>query len=521
MPKIDILLIHPGGRLNIFQALASELAAVEPPIWAGLIAAYLRRQSIRAAILDANAEDLCPEEAAARVAELSPRLCVVLAYGHNPSASTQVMPSAGAICRAVKNRTPRQWVLLAGGHVAALPERTLREEACDFVCSGEGPVTIAALCAELARPKPDLSAVPGLVFRRAPGAEFVATPPAPLVTRLDEEMPGIAWDLLPMDRYRAHNWHCFEDLERRPYAALYTSLGCPFRCRFCCIHAPFKSGEAAAGFRAGVNSYRLWSPDAVMASIDTLVRDYGVRNIKFADELFVLDPDHVNGICDRIIARGYDLNIWAYARVDTLRGATLEKLRRAGVRWLALGIESASDRVRQDSEKGFAARRIREAVSRIRDAGICIGANYIFGLPEDDRESMQATLDLAMELNTEWANFNCAMAYPGSELYRQALEQGWALPKDWSGYSQYSVDSLPLRTRHLTSAEVLRFRDEAFQAYFSNPRYQELIRRKFGEPALRHVRDMLKHKLERNNAPPAQPASTGEHAWVSSCPSAR
>jgi radical SAM superfamily enzyme YgiQ (UPF0313 family) len=521
MPKTDVLLINPGGRLSIFQALAADLAAIEPPVWAGLIAAYLRQKGIHVRILDANAEDLCPEEVAQRVAGLSPLLCAVVVYGHNPSASTQQMPSAGAICRAVKRRTPAQAILLIGGHVASLPERTLREEACDFVCGGEGPVTIGELVQELSRPRPHLESVRGLLYRKLPDGKIVANPAAPLVTRLDEEMPGIAWDLLPMDRYRAHNWHCFEDDNRRPYAALYTSLGCPFRCRFCCIHAPFKSGESVSGFKNGVNSYRLWSPQAVIAEIDTLVRQYGVRHIKFADELFVLNSNHVNGICDLIIGRGYDLNIWAYARVDTLQDSMLQKLKAAGVRWLALGIESASDRVRGDSAKGFAAEKVFEAVARIRAAGIHIGANYIFGLPEDNHESMRATLDLAIGLNTEWANFNCAMAYPGSPLYQDALQSGWPLPGDWSGYSQYSVDSLPLRTRHLAAAEVLRFRDEAFRTYFSNPRYQELIRRKFGEPALRHVRDMLKHKLERNNAPPAQPASTGEHSWASSCPSAR
>ena len=62
-----------------------------------------------------------------------------------------------------------------------------------------------------------------------------------------------------MDRYRAHNWHCFGGIDRQPYAALYTTLGCPYRCTFCCIQAPFKAGEQAAGFQPGANSYRYWS----------------------------------------------------------------------------------------------------------------------------------------------------------------------------------------------------------------------------------------------------------------------
>lgn len=491
----ELLLINPGGRLSIYQALASEFTAIEPPIWAGLIATYLRNRGHSVEILDANAEDLSPEDVANRVAQSAPMLAAVVAYGHNPSASTQVMPASGAICRAIKERNPHQATLLVGGHVAALPERTIHEEACDFVSTGEGPVTLHELISQIKGAKPDFSDVRGLLFRR--NGSIVATPPAPIVRNLDEEMPGIAWDLLPMGKYRAHNWHCFDGMKRQPYAALYTSLGCPCRCSFCCIQAPFKSGEVASGYPAGANSYRMWSPQSVIAEIDILVTRYGVRNIKFADELFVLNPAHVEGICDLIIDRGYDLNIWAYARVDTLKDAVLPKLRRAGITWLALGIESASERVRDDSAKGFAGSKIKESVDRIRAHGINLGANYIFGLPEDDHDSMQATLDLAMELNTEWANFNCAMAYPGSQLYQQAHSDGWQLPEDWGGYSQYSYSSLPLRTRYLTVSEVLKFRDHAFYAYFTNPRYLKMIRTKFGAAAVDHIRGMTQHRLKR------------------------
>ncbi|PWB68338.1 MAG: B12-binding domain-containing radical SAM protein, partial [Deltaproteobacteria bacterium] len=143
---------------------------------------------------------------------------------------------------------------------------------------------------------------------------------------------------------------------------------------------------------------------------------------------------------------------------------------------------------------------IPRAVERIRSRGIHVGANYIFGLPEDDRESMEATLALALELNTEWANFNCAMAYPGSSLYETAVENRWPLPGGWSGYSQYASNTVPLPTRHLSGADVLRFRDRAFQVYFTNPAYQEMILRKFGEDTVSHVRGMVRQKIEREMA---------------------
>jgi anaerobic magnesium-protoporphyrin IX monomethyl ester cyclase len=136
-------------------------------------------------------------------------------------------------------------------------------------------------------------------------------------------------------------------------------------------------------------------------------------------------------------------------------------------------------------------------VRKVQRAGINIIGNYIFSLPEDTVDTMQETLDLALGLNCEFANFYSAMAYPGSPLYHQALAEGWQLPEKWSGYSQHAVDSLPLPTRHLTAAEVLRFRDDAFHRYFTHQPYLDMVRNKFGEATVVHIRDMTAHRLER------------------------
>ncbi|MBS0168855.1 MAG: cobalamin-dependent protein [Nitrospira sp.] len=498
--RLDVLLVNPGSRTQIYQALGSTLSAIEPPVWGGLIATFLRRRGISVDILDANAEDLLPEEVAARVKEQAPRLVVVLVYGHNPSASTQVMPSAGAICRSIKEQGLSSKVLLLGGHVAALPERTLREEAADFVCAGEGLYTITDLVAALQETSPDWGRVRGLYYWSDGSIQQSSS--APNIERLDEDMPGLAWDLLPMDRYRAHNWHCFGFLDRRsPYASLYTTLGCPYHCSYCCIQAPFKSGEAALGYRAEVNSYRFWSPKTIAADIDRLVLQYGVRHIKFADEMFVLNRRHVTELCQLLIERQYDLNIWAYARVDSVKDGMEELLVRAGVRWLCFGIESGSAKVRNDVLKTFEQDQIGRTIERVRAAGINVIANYIFGLPEDDHDTMQATLDLAIDLNCEFANFYCTMAYPGSALYRRAVEEGWPLPDSWTAYSQHAVDSLPLPTRHLHATEVLAFRDSAFQAYFDRPAYRAMLGKRFDEETVRHVQAMTSRKLVRQ--PPA------------------
>lgn len=505
MPKsygADVVLVNPGARARIYQSLGQRLTAVENPVWAGLIATFVRQHGYDVQIVDAEADELAPEQIAERVADINPRLIAIVVYGHQPSASTQNMTGASLACSAMRQQMPAARILMLGGHVAALPERTLQDEACDFVAHDEGLQTIIDLLAAERAGDTDYSKVRGLAYWSGNKLrQLRSNAAAALVKDLDVTMPGVAWDLLPMQKYRAHNWHCFGHLERQPYAALYTTLGCPYRCSFCCIQAPFKAGEKELGLKETVNSYRFWSPQRVIEEIDVLVTKYGVRNIKFADEMFVLNVRHVSAICDLIIERGYDLNIWAYARIDTVKDGMLEKLKRAGFNWLAFGIEAANDRVLSDVDKRYETSQVYETIEKVKAIDINIIGNYIFGLPEDDLESMQQTLDLALELNTEFANFYSAMAYPGSPLYRQALSNGWPLPETWSGYSQHSVDTLPLPTKHLPASEVLKFRDHAFQAYFTHPSYLSYVERRFGADTLAHIKEMSAHRLERKFAP--------------------
>lgn len=483
----DLILVNPGERELVYQNLGDSLTAVEPPMWLRLIAGYARDRGARVAAIDAEAESLPSAEIAARVERADPLLVVLVVFGHQPSASTQRMVGARLAAEAIKERNPGRRILIVGGHASALPQRTLVEEPIDFVCGGEGPVTVVELLAQLRSAEPDFAKVQGLVWRDLSG-QVRENLGAPLIKDLDADLHGDTWDLLPMDRYRAHNWQCFGDLSKRqPYASIYTSLGCPYKCSFCCINAPF-----------GTNRYRMRGAKAVADEIEKLARVHGVRTFKIVDEMFVLNDRHVSAICDEIAARGVpDLNIWAYARVDTVRAGMLPKLRAAGVRWLALGIESGSAHVRDGADKSFDHGDIVRIVREIQLAGINVIGNYIFGLPDDTLESMRATLDLAKELNCEFANFYSAMAYPGSPLYRTALERGWKLPEQWSGYSQHSFDCTPLPTDTLGAADVLRFRDAAFQEYFVNPRYLDSVAQKFGWDTRRHVEQMASARLRR------------------------
>ena len=250
----------------------------------------------------------------------------------------------------------------------------------------------------------------------------------------------------------------------------------------------------------GEHKLRTRGVDAVLAELDYLVQTHGVRNIKIMDELFAFNEQRVRALCDAIAARGYDLNIWAYARVNTVTRPMLEAMRRAGITWIAYGFESGNKRVIEDVSKGYRLDQVRRVVDWTREQGQYICANFIFGLPEDDYDSMQDTLALMLDINAEWANIYSAMAYPGSALYDDAVRDGLPLPATWRGFSQYARDCLPLPTKYVTGGQVLAFRDYAFEAYYRSPRYLAMIDRTFGRATAEYVRAMSEHRLVRDHA---------------------
>jgi anaerobic magnesium-protoporphyrin IX monomethyl ester cyclase len=490
MKRIDCLLLKPGSQKSIYGRLSDfQLTAIEPPLWGALLAGYLRGLGFSVVLLDAEVEGWSYEEAAKKIIEINPLLAIIVVSGTNPSASTMNMTGAEEILKQLKTDNFEIKTMLFGLHPSALPEQTLCETGIDFVCQGEGFVTLPELLRALKHNERGTLTIPGLWYTG--GRTVVSNPRPPVLENLDS-LPRPAWDLLPMKKYRAHNWHCFDDLEhRQPYAVLYTNLGCPFSCTFCCINALF-----------GVNTIRYRGIDRVIDELDFLVSTYGIRNIKIIDEMFAINEKRVVELCDRIIERNYDLNIWAYARVNTVTEKMLEKMKRAGVQWLAYGFESGNKRVIEDIFKGYKTELVDKVVTLSNKMGFHICGNYIFGLPEDDFASMSDTFKLMLDINAEWANIYCAMAYPGSKLYGIALENKWALPEKWDHYSQYSVFTQPLPTKHLTGGQVLQFRDYAFNAYYTNPGYLAMINKKFGEKTTRHIISMASKKLERKYASP-------------------
>ncbi len=504
--QLDVLFVNADSSLQAYQGLAKTYSAIEPPTWALLLAQSCRAKGFGVAILDCDAEKLSLSEAVSRIQSANPRLIVFVVYGQNPNSGTTGMIGASALASEVKQQHPNLSVCFVGSHTSALPMDVLQLPFVDFVLLNEGVYALHNLLRTDLRS--GLGGVKGIGYKTDDPGETrrpILNEPQAVVPqdRMDIDMPGYAWDLLPyrtrpLDLYRAHFWHAEFDHEKRtPFAAIYTSLGCTFACDFCMINIINRVDNGSSVDATQSRGMRFWSANLIAGELEKLA-EMGVETIRISDEMFFLNRKYYEPLLQDIIQRNLALRMWAYARVDTVRHEYIDLFKRAGINWLALGIEAGNQTVRQEVSKGsFQEVNIRAVCDKVRAEGMNIISNYIFGFPDDTLETMGETLDLALELNTEMANMYPCQALPGSPMYHMAKQQGWKLPESYSGYAFLSYDSQPLPTKHVTATEVLKFRDEAWQQYFSNPAYLRLVETKFGENERANVEAMAKVRLRR------------------------
>jgi radical SAM superfamily enzyme YgiQ (UPF0313 family) len=486
----DIVLIKPNDREKIYYGLQDSAVAVEPPYWLAMMGGYLHDAGIDVALIDAEAAGQTPEETADLIHYMNPKCIGVLTIGNNHNASTWKMPGVGILCRIIKKTVPTIPIFLWGNHPSSLPEKTLREEAVDYVIMGEGFTTIETLfhCCDTGKPqRNDILGLHYLENGRLCGNGHIR-----IIDNLDS-LSVNGWNLISTNQrhYRNHMHFAFDDLSKRDqYGMILTALGCPFSCSYCSIKA----------FSGNSRHVRRRSLQSAIAEVDFFVKERNVYYLYILDECFAINREYALSFCKLLQERRYNLSIFAYCRIDCVDEELLTEMRKAGIRWTGYGIESSSNIIRKMVNKEqYSYEKTKSVIDLTHACDIAICNNVMFGLPGEKMEDMEADLQMMRELNCEYPNMYCTTALPGSQLYNEVSKTHpeW-LPDTWGGYAQLSYDTKPLPTEYLTSEEILRFRDYAFQAFFAdNLQYFDMMEKKFGKSAIDAINNMLVGKLKR------------------------
>ncbi len=308
-------------------------------------------------------------------------------------------------------------VVMGGPHPTTADMDVVKDKSVDFVVRSEGEETIVEL-AECLQSGGNPSDVRGLTFRR--GGRIVRTGDRPFNDDLDS-IPKPARDLLPMDRYKSAM------IGVRPLTPVVTSRGCPYRCSFC-----------ASSFMNGPK-WRAHSAGRVADEIEEVQKKWGYRAVAFSDDNSLMSVDRNRGISSEIRRRGLDVAIWSFCRADfaARKPEMIADLASAGLKSVFMGVESPSMKRLASIGKGIREGDVEKAIEVFRANGVEVLGSYIIGYEGDTIGSVRETMRMAMELDTNTAQFTILTPYPGTEIYRRLLPR--ITRKDWSLYDGYHL----------------------------------------------------------------------------------
>lgn len=427
-----IVLINPHHHFDKDPTTKMVL----PPLGLAYLAAYLGDKGFLPIIIDANAENFTPAQVAKKVLTLKPDLVGI-------GAVTNTIFEAWTIAQLIKRKADLPLVL-GGIHPTLMPDESLQKSFVDFVIRGEAEVSLTELATGI--PKTEIT---GLSFKK--GQKIIHNPPSPLTKNLDL-LPFPARHLLPMEKYQTIG------ARYTPYATLISSRGCPYQCSFC-------STRAIAG-----QSFRPRTAENVLAEIDQLVSDYGVREINILDDNFTLDPKRVEKICRLLIKRNYDLVLknGNGVRIDSLTYPLLTLMKKAGWYSLAFGIESADQQILNKNNKSLRLPKVRQVIGWCRKLGIETLGFFIIGLPGETPKTLAKTINYAKNLSLDDAQFNLLIPFPGTPARKMIAQEGRILTSNWQDYNAYRRPVFELN--NLTPDLMIKFQQQAYRHFYLRPK---------------------------------------------------
>lgn len=428
----------------------TKSGALYYPLWLIYAAAYCEKAGFEICFLDAPAKQMNEAQSLEYIAENAAD-AVLYVFG----TSTPSIKSDVAFAASVKLYYPSAFTLLVGTHPSARPEETLGySRQIDAVAVGEYDNIVLELAKALQRGG-GIETVRGLCINGADGCK--RTPLMPAMKDLDE-IPMAAEFI---DRYLNPRDYFFA-AATYPAIQIFTTRGCPFRCNFC-VYPQTMHGHA----------FRGRSAENVVAEFQYIADHFpDVKEVVIEDDTFTSNKKRVLEVCSLLIERKLNKRLrWlCNARVN-LDLETMQAMKKAGCRLIIPGIESGSQEILDNIKKGTKVDQFHSYVANAKKAGLLIHACYMVGNCGETKETMQATLDLALKLNTDTAQFFPLIPYPGTEAYDWAYSNGYIEP-DYEKYclpdgTHNTVLSLP----NLSAQEMVDFCNMARKKYYLRPRY--------------------------------------------------
>lgn len=291
-----------------------------------------------------------------------------------------------------------------------------------------------------------LSDVAGIGYRE--NGEIKVNQDAQPIKNYDD-IPLPAYDLLKsFDFYYENTKH------GQPFTIMYTSKGCPFSCIYCTV---------------ANTKWKARSAESVLGELRYLKQNYGIKTVTFFDEAFTIDRKRAQKISQALIDENLNIKWYCNSRVDFIDKELLEKMKCAGCRAVCMGIESGSQKILDKADKKTTVEKASEAIKIIKDAGIKVHCSFVIGLPGENLDTINETINFVKRALPTGVEFNIATPYPGTKLQKIAIENGW-ITGETDFRKMYQHESI-MRTEELTKEDLKMARKKAYMAIYLNPKW--------------------------------------------------
>ncbi len=441
MNKIKkIALVSPPSSQEERYGKFAGAGSTMPSLGLLSLAAVAMRAGVDVRIIEAAAYGLSQSRVTAELSAFKPDLVGI-------TATTLSIFHAHETAQAAHDALPGAVTVIGGPHVSAVPDETLtRFPHFDIAVIGEGEETFIELIDAI--PDGRASFVPGLVLRKDGG--IFHTEPRAKIKNLDS-LPFPAWDRLPgfPGRFRPAPFR----YRRLPAATLVSSRGCPNNCLFC---------DRTVFGRA----CRMFSAEYVLDMIGHLYEKYGVRELVFEDDTFVVNKARVMAICEGMKRSGRGMTWSCLGRVDMVNPELLRAMREAGCWQISYGVESGDQAILDLVEKKIKLDRVRQTLAWTKEAGMTTKGFFILGFPTETKETMQKTIDFAKANALDDISVFKLTPLPGSRIYEIAHEYG-QFDNDWQKMNLLDSVFVP---KDLTKEELDEAARRMMKEFYMRPR---------------------------------------------------
>ena len=367
------------------------------------------------------------------------------------STATPTFGNVIKIAEMIHRNFPDIFVVIGGYHVSAIPRQALSSGYFDAGIIGEGEITFLELVKGLQKKHPTLNRIKGLAIKK--GKEVILTKPRPFIKDLDS-IPFPARHLIsPLSRYKPTP----ASYKRLPVGILISSRGCPSKCTFC--------DRAVFGC-----SYRERSLGNILDEVEELVYEFGAKELKFFDDTFTINKKRLFDICGEFKKRKIDVEWSCLTKANLVSRDMLMKMKKAGCWQVLFGLESGDPKILRSLNKGIRLEQGERAVKLAKNAGLSVRADFLMGVPGENLATMKKTLEFAKKINPSFAHFNKFTPYPGTEIYRKLVQEGYEF--DFNKFhSQLDHSHSIYSPKGVSKQQLGEFVNKSYKKFYLRPTY--------------------------------------------------